>query len=51
MIIKDISMNKRKKHFIKPEAIFIVFNNEDIITISEGTTDGFLNDGDRERWF
>ena len=44
-------MNNKQKRFIKPEAIFIVFDNEDIITISEGATTGFLNDGDRERWF
>ena len=51
VIIKDIFMDNIDKRFIKPEAIFIVFNDEDIITISEGTTEGFLNDGDRERWF
>ena len=51
VILKDMPMDNKDKCFIKPEAIFIVFNNEDIITISEGTTDGFLNDGDRERWF
>ena len=44
-------MVNKDKCFVKPEAIFIVFNNEDIITISESTTNGFLNDGDRERWF
>ena len=44
-------MKNKEQCFIKPEAILIVFNNEDIITISEGTTNGFLNDGDRERWF
>ena len=44
-------MDNKDKCFIKPEVIFIVFDNEDIITISEGTTTGFLNDGDRERWF
>ena len=49
--IKDIPMDNKNECFIKPEAIFVVFNNEDIITISEGTTNGFLNDGDRERWF
>lgn len=51
VIIKEIRMDNKDKWFIKPEAILIVFNDEDIITISEGTTDGFLNDGDRERWF
>ena len=51
VIIKEIRMDNKDKRFIKPEAIFIVFYNEDIITISEGTTNGFLNDGDRERWF
>ena len=51
VIIKDISMDNKDKCFIKPEVIFIIFDNEDIITISEGTTNGFLNDGDRERWF
>ena len=51
MITKDIPMDNKQKLFIKPEAILIVFNDEDIITISEGTTTGFLNDGDRERWF
>ena len=51
VIIKDIPMVNKDKCFVKPEAIFIVFNNEDIITISESTTNGFLNDGDRERWF
>ena len=44
-------MKNKDKCFIQPEAILIVFNNEDIITISEGTTTGFINDGDRERWF
>lgn len=44
-------MDNKYKCFIRPEAIFIVFNNEDIITISEYDTTGFLNDGDRERWF
>ena len=38
------------KHFIKPEAVLIVFNNDDIISISECNTEDFLLDGDRERW-
>lgn len=44
-------MDNNTKNFIKPEAVFIDFLNEDIITISEYETNGFLNDGDRERWF
>lgn len=44
-------MNDDNKRFIKPEALLIVFSNDDIISISEYSTEDFLFDGDRERWY
>ena len=43
-------MNDNNKHFIRPEAVLIVFDNDDIISISEFSTNGFLLDGETEKW-
>ena len=43
-------MEEKKKVFIRPEFVLIVFDNKDIITISEYDTEDFLLDGERERW-
>lgn len=43
-------MEEEKKYYIKPEAILIVFDNDDIISISEFSTNGFLLDGETEKW-
>ena len=47
-------MKKNNKEiFIIPEALLIAFNSDDIIALSEYSTDetdGFFKDGDIEKW-
>ena len=43
-------MDDKKKVFVIPEAEVIYFANDDVITLSEHATEGFLHDGEQERW-
>lgn len=43
-------MKDKKKKFVEPVAEVIDFTNDDIITGSGDTPEGFLKDGETEEW-
>ena len=48
--MEKIVMDDKRKKYLKPDAEVVDFTTDDIITISEYTTEGFLEDGDKEKW-